>query len=163
MRILSSISSASASLSFPATADPTNVNDYGSTWTATCNEFTWRIVNFNSYKNTWDHIRCGSKSAASLASIETVAVMPEAIEKVTITFKDFDSANTNSVKLFVDTAADFSSANCQTINVTGKANSDVEVAIPSPTANCYYKLEFDCKQGSANGFDRVGKVVYTNE
>ena len=143
-----------------ATENP--VNDYVSTWKATCDDFTWTLVNFNNYKNGWDFVRCGRKNNDSVASITTDAVMPEAIEKVVITFDAFEASLVNSVKLMVDTAADFSSAACQTINVTGAAGT-VTVDIPAPAANGYYKLEVDCKSGSKNGFVQISKVVYTNE
>lgn len=145
-----------------ATATKDAVNDYTSSWKATCDDFTWTLTNFNNYKNEWAFVRCGRKNNASVASITTAAVMPEAIEKVVITFDAFDASLVNSAKLLVDTAVDFSSAACQTINVAGAAGT-VTVEIPAPAENCYYKLELDCKSGSKNGFIQISKVVYTNE
>ena len=145
-----------------ATATKDAVNDYTSSWKATCDDFTWTLTNFNNYKNEWAFVRCGRKNNASVASITTASVMPEAIEKVVITFDTFDASLVNSAKLLVDTAVDFSSAACQTINVAGAAGT-VTVDIPAPAENCYYKLELDCKSGSKNGFIQISKVVYTNE
>ena len=91
-------------------------------------------------------------------------MIPEAIETVTITFGPYTAAGVNSIKLYVDTAADYSSASCQTIAITGAANTDVAVTVPNPTVNCYYKLEFDCNgTTSSNGPVQINKVVYTNE
>jgi hypothetical protein len=154
-------SSATYTLDF-ATATEDAVNAYTSSWKATCDDFTWHMVNFNNFSNGWAFVRCGQKNSASVASITTAAVMPEAIEKVVITFDTFDASLVNSAKLLVDTAVDFSSAASQTINVAGAAGT-VTVEIPAPVENCYYKLELDCKSGSKNGFIQISKVVYTNE
>lgn len=162
--------SATYTLTFSASTNGTSVKDYTSTWDATCNDFTWTLVNFNNNQNGWAYVKCGRKKTdsgpvPSVATITTKTVIPEAMETVTIFFGGYTAAGVNSAKLYVDTTNDFSSAACQTITITGKTGESGEtLTIPNPTQNCYYKLEFDCNgTTSSNGVVQVNKVVYTNE
>ena len=157
-------------LTFSATTNQTKVGNYTSTWEAKCDDFTWVLTNFNNNNTgpggsgSWTYVKCGRKdNNASVATIVTKTAIPEAMETVTITFGGYNASAVNSAKLYVDTKDDYSSTSCQTIAFTGKSG-DVAITIPTPTENCYYKLEFDCNgSASSNGPVQVNKVVYTNE
>lgn len=134
-----------------------SIQNYTSTWSSTCNEFTWDMVNWNNNKNGWNYVKAGSKSAASIATITTKTTMPEAISTVTMTIDAITATNVNSIKLEV---LDGSTVK-ETID--GKvAKGNCVFNITNPQNNCKYKITVDCKKGSSNGLVQVSKVVYTN-
>ena len=154
---------ATYTLTFSAATNSAEISNYTTTWSATCDGFTWDIANFNNNKNAWAFVKCGRKSDPSVAYIATKTAIPEAIEKVVITFDSYKAATVNSAKLYVDADATFATAACQTVTINGAAGN-VTVEVPTPTENSFYKIEFDCKaDGSANGPIVISKVVYTNE
>lgn len=153
-----------STLTFPDANSASNkASGYDKTWTAKNAQGTeWKIVNFNnnSWNNNWTKIACGSKKGASVASIETAAVMKDAITKVSITFGAMKKDKVNSAKLIVATDANFKE-NVQEIDFTSSLDTGVvDVAVATPTANCYYKLVFDCAQGTANGFVAITALNY---
>ncbi len=146
-------------LNFPGTDDAEKVNDYTSTYDATRDGFTWTLANWNNYNNGWNHVRAGSKKAASVATITTNTTMPEAISTVTMTIDAINVTYVNLIKLEV------LSADEKTVKETiiGKiATGDCVFNITNPQKDCKYKITVDCKQGSSNGLVQVSKVVYTN-
>lgn len=146
-------------LNFPGTDDAEKVNDYTSTYDATRDGFTWTLANWNNYNNGWNHVRAGSKKAASVATITTNTTMPEAISTVTMTIDAINATYVNLIKLEV------LSADEKTVKETiiGKiATGDCVFNITNPQKDCKYKITVDCKQGSSNGLVQVSKVVYTN-
>ncbi len=152
-----------STLTFPDANSASNeVGGYDKTWTAKNAEGTeWKIVNFNNnnWNNSWKKIACGSKKGASVASIATAAVMKDAITKVSITFGAMKKDKVNSAKLIVATDANFKE-NVQEIDFTSSLNTGVvDVAVATPTANCYYKLVFDCAKDS-NGFVAITALNY---
>lgn len=152
-------------LTFPDDNKTDNgVTSYATTWTAKKGDNSWSIANFNNNKwnNSWTYIKCGSKSAASVATITTGWAIAEAIKKVTLTIDKITSASVNSIKLYVSSDSTFADADIiDTIDID-KSTGDKVCTIKTPTANCYYKIEFDCAKGSSNGLVQVSKVVYTN-
>lgn len=148
---------AAHTLVFTSSTMQTNINDYTSSWSTVCAGFAWTIENFNNNNRSWTYVKCGRKSYDSVGTITTDTAMTEAISKVTLTIDAITAANVNSIKLYVATNSTFTSG-LQTI--TGSLSSGAQdFDIPSPTANCYYKLEFDCKAKS-NGCVTVSKVQY---
>lgn len=135
------------------------VNDYISTWTSTNDEFTVSIANFNNNNNGWNgSIKCGSKKFTSVATITTQAAIDQAITKVVITFGTVTAANLNSAKLIVASNDEFTE-NKQEIDITVK-KGEVACAVTTPTENMFYKLTFDCKKASGNGFIEISKIEY---
>lgn len=150
---------ATYTLTFPD-GNSKKVQNYTSTWSATIDNNTWSINNFNNNNSGWSYIRCGSKSAASTASIATDWAIEEAITKVTVTIDSITAASVNSIKLQVASDKNFNTV-IGTYNID-RSTGDKVCTITTPTANCYYKLVFDCKK-SSNGVVQVSKVVYTNK
>ncbi len=132
-------------------------DDYISTWTSTNDGFTVSLANFSNHDNQWDHIRCGRKSAASVATITTAAAIDKAITKVVVTLDKVTAANLNSTTLTVASDAAFTQ-DVQTITVTA-AQGELPYTVTTPAENRYYKLTYDCKKGS-NGFVQISKVEY---
>lgn len=137
----------------------TGVSAYTATWTQTCGDYSWSIVNFNNNNKGWTYIRCGSKNAASVASINTKFSIPWAVSNVTVTIDAVTTSAVNSTYLQVATDASFTNV-VETVNVT-IAKGDLVYTIKNPGANYYYKVVYDCKKASSNGPVQISKVVYT--
>ena len=135
------------------------VSSYTATWTQTCGDYSWSIVNFNNNNKGWKYIKCGSKNAASVASINTKFSIPWAVSNVTVTIDSVTTTAVNSTYLQVATDANFSNV-VETVNVT-IAKGDLVYTIANPGANYYYKLVYDCNKASSNGPVQISKVVYT--
>ena len=136
------------------------LSSYSNSWSATCDGFTWNITNANNNNNSWSYIKMGSKSAAYTGTITTNTSIPEAIKTVTMTVGAITTSKITSITLYVATDSAFSS-NLQTISVTPK-QGDLTFTVPTPTANCYYKIEVVCQKASNNGPIQINKVTYAN-
>lgn len=146
-----------ASLTFPdGNSGP--ISSYTDNWFATCNGIKFNISNFNNNKNGWNFIKCGIKNNASVASIATDAAFTDAITKITINFDKVSSVN--SAKIIVASDAAFSK-DLQEIDFTSALKAGkVDVSITTPTANCFYKIVFDCASASGNGPVVIKSVDY---
>ncbi len=146
-------------LTFPDDNKEKNkVGGYDKTWTATTGTTSFSIVNFNNnnWNNSWTYIKCGSSKAASVASIATASAIATKIDKVVVTLDKYDASKVNSAKLYVASKADFSDAKTSDLVY---ANGLGTMTVATPAANMYYKVVFDCKTGSGNGFVQVSKVI----
>ncbi|MCM1177307.1 MAG: fibronectin type III domain-containing protein [Clostridium sp.] len=152
----------SYTLQFGADYNSKSVSSYTASWTVTCDNFTWDMTNWNNNNNGWNYVKCGSKSATSVATITTSASIPEAISKVIVTIDAVKADNVNSIKLLVASDKEFTE-NLQEIPVTEIQTGEISLNISTPTENCFYQLAFDCKKSSSNGIVQVSKIVYTNE
>lgn len=136
------------------------VSDYSKSWQSTTNGFTVDIVNFNNnnWDKDWAYIRCGSKKAASVATITTNAAIDKAITKVVVTLDAVTAANLDSTILTVASDNKFTE-NVQTIKVTA-TKGELPYVVTTPAENMYYKLTYACKKGSGNGFVQISKIEY---
>ena len=137
----------------------TGVSAYTATWTQTCGDYSWSIVNFNNNNKGWKYIKCGSKNGASVASINTKFSIPWAVSSVVVTVDAATTAKVNKTYLQVATDSSFTNV-VETVNVTMKTGA-LTYTIANPGANYYYKVVYDCAQGSSNGLVTISKVVYT--
>ena len=148
-------------LTFANSYGDDKTNNYTTSWNATRDGFTWRMVNWNNnnnYNNNWTYVRAGSKRAASVATITTNTTIPEAISTVTMTIDAITTTSVNLIKLDV-----LSADNNIKETITGEAKKgDCVFKITNPQKGCKYKITVDCQKGSGNGFVQVSKVVYTN-
>lgn len=141
---------------FGSTYNSTKIGDYTSTWTSTNSGFTVSLSNFNNNNNGWDYVKCGRKNTASVASIITSNAIDKAITKVAVTIDAITAGKVNSIKLYTST-------NNSTWTEAGSFDESTgakEVSLSSPTANLYYKIEFNCASGTSNGLVTVSKVEY---
>lgn len=149
-----------ATATFGTSTNSKPVGGYTTSWEATCNGVTFSIANFNNNNNGWQFIRCGSKKAASVASISTKAAMTNAITKVVVTLDSVTVDSVNSIKLLVASDADFNNI-VETVDGTvAQGEMTFNVAEANRAANLYYKVVFDCKVGGKNGFVQVSKVEF---
>lgn len=147
-------------LTFSAETNSASVQNYTTNWSATCNGFTWNLANWNNNQNKWNYVKAGRKNYASIATIVTDSVIPEAIKTVTVTIDAVTASMINSLKLYVSSLASFDGAAEYSFTV---AVGDQPVTITAPAKDCYYKIVADCASGSSNGLITVSKVVYSNQ
>ncbi|MBQ6049120.1 MAG: hypothetical protein IJL35_00790 [Bacteroidaceae bacterium] len=133
-----------------------SVSNYTSDWSATNNGFTVNISKFNNNSNQWSYIKCGNKNDASVGIITTSSAVDKAIVKVVVKIDAITTNSVNSIKLYTSNDnSQWSPAGTFSIS-TGEQS----VSINNPTANLYYKIEFDCKKGSSNGLITVSKIQF---
>lgn len=146
-------------LTFSKETNGKSISSYTETWTATIDEFTWSIANFNNNKNGWQYIKCGRKDNPSIASITNTTAFDQPVSRVAVTIDKVTTANVNSIKLIVH-AGDVSSKATETIVAPEIKKGTLEFDIAHPDAANVLQLVFDCKEGSANGIVQVSKVEY---
>lgn len=146
-------------LTFSKETNGKSISSYTETWTATIDEFTWSIANFNNNKNGWQYIKCGRKDNPSIASITNTTAFDQPVSRVAVTIDKVTTANVNSIKLIVH-AGDVSSEATETIVAPEIKKGTLEFDIAHPDAANVLQLVFDCKGGSANGIVQVSKVEY---
>ena len=131
-----------------------SVQDYTSTWTTKSSQGDiYSLVNFNNNQNSWDFVKCGSKSAASVATI-TSPQFTEVITEVKVTLGAASTANATVTLQTSNDNTNWADAGTFT-NIKGVQS----VKLSNPAANLYYQIKFDCKKKS-NGFEQVNKVEY---
>ena len=141
---------------FGSSYNSKSIGDYTSSWSATNSGFTVNIVNGNNNQNGWSYIKFGRRNNASVGKITTASAIDEAVTKVTITIDALTAANINSITLYTSTNnSTWTSAGTYT-----KSTGAQTVTLSSPTANLYYKVEFDCASGSTNGLITIIRVDY---
>ena len=145
-------------LQFGPAYNSQGVSSYASTWSATYDNFTCTIVNFNNNNNGWSVIKGGSKNGTWDGSIITAAAIDKAVTKVVVTV----DAVKNSNGSLLEVADNAGFTNSTTIPLTPVAG-DNTYTITSPIANAYYRLTFNQKKGSSNGDLTISKIVFYTE
>lgn len=150
-------------LSFP---DDNNNNNhagaYSKTWTAKIEDFSWKITNFNNnnWSDNWSYIKAGSKKGESVATIVNTTPFDKAIGKIVVDVeKDVEARFVKSICLQVASDVNFSNV-IETVKLTYYKKTDFVFNVSAPQANLYYRLKFDLKKGSGNGFVQINKVEY---
>ena len=150
-------------LSFPDDNKNNNkLSAYDKSWIAKIGDFSWKITNFNNnnWKNSWTYIKAGSKKFASVATIDNTTPFDKAIGKIVVGVeKDVEARFVNSICLQVASDANFSNV-IETVKLIYYKKTDFVFNVSAPQANLYYRLKFDLKQGSGNGFVQINKVEY---
>ncbi len=164
----------SYNLTFNKDNNQEKVSAYTTSWTNISDGITYNIVNFNNNSNgagaenkdaAWTYIKCGNKSAASVAYISTASAFENKIGSISIEFGKISNADKlNSAKVIVATDADFSNT-VETIDITSSVKSSnnkaLDVSITTPTAGCYYKIVFDIAKVTSSGFIQINSVTFT--
>ena len=142
---------------FPDEGTASN-SSYSDTWVAKIGTYEFNIANFNNNNRGWKFIKCGSKKAASVGTISTKAAIAANISSVTINIDRITTDKVNSIKLIVASDAEFKTV-VETLEFA-KGTGDQTVNISNPATGLYYKLEFDCQQGTANGLVTLVSVDF---
>lgn len=151
-------------LSFPDDDNANNkVSAYKTKWTAKIGTDTWSIVNFNNNQwKDWKYIKCGSKKAATIASIATENAFDAPISKVVVSYGKV-SATDKLNKYYLQIASDAAFTK-DVVTIDGKLENsgafDYTFTIPTPVKGRYFKLVYDIQQTGGNGTIQVDKVEY---
>lgn len=153
------------SLTFPDENKAENkCGSYTTTWTAKIGDDTWSVSNFNNNNWGWTHIRCGRKKTASTASIVNDAAFTEAVTKVVANIseaKQLDKVNSVNLIVAKDQACnDIVETVAGSFGEGTSFTGDLTFNVTAPAKNLFYKLVFDMKGGSANGFIHVDGIDY---
>lgn len=133
-------------------------NGYTCDWTVVSDDVTYAIKNMNANANKWENIiKAGSKSAASVASVSTVAPFAKKIGTVTVNLESVAADKVNSFKLYVASDAAFTNV-VEELSLTPVAGDNV-FTVANPVASKYYKIEFDL-QKSSNGFVALHSIAF---
>lgn len=153
---------ARTALTFPdANKNNNKVSAYTKTWTAKIGDDSYSISNFNNNSwSGWTSIKCGSKKAASVASIATVNPVVEAVGEMSITIACSDSTKVNSAKLLVASDKEFKTVLEEHKVTLSETSTAQKTIIDNPKGGLYYKYEFDCQKTSSNGIVEVSKVEF---
>lgn len=149
-------------LSFPDEKKE-NCGSYTKTWNATIGNDSWSIVNFNNSNwNKWAWIKCGSKKAASTATITNSTAFDQPITKVVVNASVIkEVAKIETIKLESSKESNFASVSeTVTLDLKTLKSGDLTFELKTPIENGYYKLTFDCAKTSDNGIIQVDKVYY---
>lgn len=153
------------SLTFPDENKAENkCSAYTTTWTAKIGDDTWSVSNFNNNNWSWTHIRCGRKKTASTASVVNDAAFTEAVTKVVANIseaKQLDKVNSVNLIVAKDQACnDIVETVAGSFGEGTSFTGDLTFNVTAPAKNLFYKLVFDMKGGSANGFIHVDGIDY---
>lgn len=150
-------------LTFSEATNSKGVSSYTDPWSATADDkMVFDIVNFNNQNNDWSYIRCGRKNVASVASIQNRDAFAGSVAQVKLTIDEVTAANVNSIKLIVSSDKE-GKTDSETILIDKISTGEHLFNVPSPAPSLFYKLEFDCKSSSKNGFVQISKVVFSSE
>ena len=153
-------------LSFPDENQSKNgLQNYTDTWYAKIGSDTWAIDKFNNnrWDKNWKYIKCGSKKAATIASIATENAFDAPISKVVVSYGKV-SATDKLNKYYLQIASDAAFTK-DVVTIDGKLKNssdafDYTFTIPTPVKGRYFKLVYDIQQTDGNGIIQVNKVEY---
>lgn len=151
-------------VAFDGTNNKASVNNYTTKWTNISEGITYELANFNNAGNSWAYVKCGSKQAASVASIVNKTALPEAIGKASLTIDKMTKNYVNSIQLIVSSDAAFGETSIletHALDISKNISDKVDVTIENPTANAFYKWVFNCKKASSNGVIQVSALSFT--
>ena len=135
-------------------------NQYTSTWTAMKGDYSFSISNFNNnnWGGSWKWIKCGRNGNASVGSITTTTAIDFRVDSVYVTLDATNSDKINSATLEVSDYSDMRTPESVDIPYSSTGVKGMEIA--SPGEDKYYRIKFDCKSHTANGFVQISKVVF---
>ena len=144
---------------FSSSNQPNN-SSYTSTFTNTTSGFAVTVGNGNNNNNGWSgHVKFGRKNATSVGYVTTQAAIDKKVKSVSVNIVALTSSKINSITLYTSSnGSSWSSAGTFT-----KGTGTKTVTISSPTANLYYKIEFDCASGSSNGLIEISQIDFNVE
>ena len=136
-------------------------------WEAKIGTDSWAISNFNNnnWENNWTYIKCGSRKAATVASIATSFAINKAVTDVVVTIDKLSTPEKiNSISLVVASDSEFANI-VETVNADlgALAVGDLTFSVTAAPARYFYKLVFDIQKTGSNGIIQISKIVYNAE
>ena len=167
-------------LTFDYQKNQTKTSSYTEPWQVVCDNFTWDIANFNNNNNgggsknsqgganVWEFVRCGSKKAASTATIINADAMTGSINQIVLNLKKNkkgtnDKVTTAKIEVLASKTATTALATytiTDDVNALTTKTSDITVNIQNAADNLYYKITFDMPQNTNNGWLELHSVKY---
>lgn len=148
-------------LTFPDDNKANNkVGTYSKSWEAKIGTDTWNITNFNNNNWNWAYIRCGSKSAASIATIES-PIFDKEIGCVVVKFDNITAANVKGISVTFETEDEDAAMKSYTKELTNPKAGEIifeNVGLQENKVKC--TLTVDCNKGTGNGFVQISKIEY---
>ena len=144
---------------FSSSNQPNN-SSYTSTFTNTTSGFSVTVDNGNNNNNGWSgHVKFGRKNNTSVGYVTTQAAIDKKVKSVSVNIVALTSNKINSITLYTSSnGSSWSSAGTFT-----KETGTKIVTLTTPTANLYYKIEFDCASGSNNGLIEISQIDFNVE
>ncbi len=132
---------------------------------------TWTAKNFNNNNSAWDNIRCGSKSAATTATITTDFAISPSISYVDVEISRYKTGSSNrmtSMSLLVSPNADMSQATEYSADISvlpSTTGTPVTISIPvdAPAPNMYYQLSIEMPKVYSEGVFSVNSLCYYDD
>ena len=150
-------------LDFAEATHSARVGNYTSSFTATSNEFSWTVSNFNnnSTATPWGYVKTGRNGNAVVGTIATDSAIVDYITKVIVTVDNLAQANKiNSFRLEVSSNGEFTKDDIvETVTVTIVKGTN-EFLLTNFVSGHYYRIVVDCASGTSNGFVQISKVEY---
>ncbi|MCR5491838.1 MAG: Ig-like domain-containing protein [Bacilli bacterium] len=138
------------------------VDSYDYSWASYTDGHKVTLDHFSNNINNWDYIKCGRYSRSSVATIVPEETMAQAINRVIVKVTAIDYPQyINSQKLYIASNSSFTQ-NVQTVTLSPTVGDNI-FYIPNPTANMYYKIEYDLQGSSASnqqGFITISEVDF---
>ena len=146
------------------------ISSYTASWNAKKGNDTWIIKNFNSNKwdDNWKYVKCGRNDNSSIASITTGFAIDKKITKVVVTIDAIiDVSLVNKISLTAASDAAFGDILAFT-SVSSVNTGEIVLTLDEkdgnqPCPNLYYRLDFDCAAGPADGIIQISKIQYFEE
>ena len=136
-------------------------SNYTSTWTSTYSSFSVSVSNGNTNGSSgWALVKFGRKDNASVGVIKTSSAIDLKVKSISITINAVTASKINSIKVYSSSNGSTWSSSLGSFKVETGTKT---VTLSSPTANLYYKIEFDCASGSSNGLISVSQVDFNVE
>ena len=151
---------ASLKFSSPDNASDSNISGYNNTWTAKRGDSSWTLTNFNNNNKGWSYVR-GCSTTNLQATIVTNDKMSYAITEVVVFIDSIQSSNgaLSNIRLIVARDSSFTNIVAD-VTESATAAGKVTLEIPTPEADCYYKIEINCSSVSKNGVVNISGVDY---
>ncbi len=148
-------------LTFSKETSLKNVSGYTDSWDAKTADgsylFTLSKFNNNSFNNNWTYVRCGNKKTAGIATIVTKSALSIPVSKVALTIDKIDASFVNSI--YLETSSDNKTWGDK-VALTSLTTGVGTLEIANPATDLFYRISFDCKKGSGNGFVQLSKVLF---
>ena len=131
-------------------------------------DLSWTARCFSNNNSGWNDIRCGSKSAATTATLTTDFAIADPIAKVEIELTRYKTGSTNrmtSMSLLVSRSADMSEAAVYPCDIDQLPSSmgssaTISVDVAEPSENMFYQLCIEMPKVSSEGVFSVNSVKY---
>lgn len=126
------------------------VGSYSAEWAST--DGMWKFQGFNNNNNGWDFIAAGWKSGESTPFVASGKVCPLPVSSIVFNIGDRLTTDAiTSAKLFIADDADFTNATETVLTLPSEKNSEWVVSVAAPSANKFYKVQFEIPKQSSNG------------